>query len=336
MIEIRLQKFIADCGYTSRRKAEDLIIQGRVSLNGEVVTQLGTKVNPDNDVVFVDGQVLESSSVSKLYILMNKPRGYVTTVTDPEGRKTVMDLCKGISERIYPVGRLDYLSEGLLLLTNDGQIANMVMHPRYNVVKVYEVKVFGAVTDTILKRLREGVKLEYGFVKPLSVRIIKQLPSKTWLEIRLGEGKNREIRKICETCGITVDKLKRMAIGGLTVDGIKPGSWRMLSKKQLLESLGMNEDGSLKNDTQYFSSKKSISLKKRGSQKATSADDRTFGKFRRENYFETLTAIKESKEEVAKKEATLDYEAQAQIREQRAEERKGRSDFKYKKYRKRR
>ena len=196
--KIRLQKFIADCGVTSRRKAEDLIACGRVNVNGVVTTVLGTKVDPKEDVVEVDGSLLDINSVEKMYMVLHKPRGYMTTLFDPEDRNTILDLIKEITERVYPVGRLDYLSEGLLLLTNDGEFANTIMHPRYNVVKVYEVKVFGAITPAILKKLRAGVYLDEGFVKPLSVRVVNQLPTKTWLEIRLSDGKNREIRRICE------------------------------------------------------------------------------------------------------------------------------------------
>ena len=154
---LRLQKYIADCGFTSRRKAEELIKQGKVKVNGVISSELGVKVDPVNDVIAIDGQVLDRESVQKHYILMNKPRGVMTTLSDPEGRATIMDYVKEISERIYPVGRLDYLSEGLLLLTNDGETANMIMHPSYNITKVYEVKVFGAVNDAILKKLRNGI-----------------------------------------------------------------------------------------------------------------------------------------------------------------------------------
>lgn len=298
--EIRLQKFIADCGITSRRKAEDLIVQGRVQVNGEVTTELGTKVGPDIDAVMVDGQSIDLNSVKKLYVLLHKPRGYVTTLDDPEGRDTVMDLVREIPERIYPVGRLDYLSEGLLLMTNDGEVANMVMHPKFEVYKVYEVKVFGAVNEGILKKLRAGVQLEDGFAKPKSVRVIKQLPTKTWLEFRLGEGKNREIRKICEACGVTVDKLKRVAINGITVEGIRPGGFRYMNKRDVMEGLGLTYDGKrVRGPVEYVSLKKSVNLKKRTRQQAecTPADDEAFVKFRRETYFETLKKLKIAKEE---------------------------------------
>ncbi len=307
-LHVRLQKFIADCGVTSRRKAEIMIREGRVTINGEVVMELGTKVNPHTDVVMVDGHLADLNAVEPIYLMLHKPRGYVTTVTDPEGRETVMDFVKEISERIYPVGRLDYLSEGLLLMTNDGEFANMIMHPKYNVTKVYEVKVFGSVTETILTKLRAGAYLEEGFVKPTSVRVIKQLPTKTWIEFRLNEGRNREIRRLCEAVGLTVDKLKRLAIGGLSIEGVAPGKFRLMSKQQMLTYIGLNEDGSPRkvlNQEGFISSKKTIDLKKKRPQPGTVADDETFQKFRRETYFDSLKQIAENKAKVAEKIQTL-------------------------------
>lgn len=304
MFSIRLQKFIADCGVTSRRKAEHLIIQGRVEVNGQVVTELGTKVNPHNDIIMVDGHLADLNAVEPIYLMLHKPRGYVTTLNDPEGRETVMDFVKEISERIYPVGRLDYLSEGLLLMTNDGEFANMVMHPKYNVTKVYEVKVFGSVTETIINKLKAGAYLEEGFVKPTSVRVIKQLPTKTWIEFRLNEGRNREIRRLCEAVGLTVDKLKRLAIGGLSVEGVAPGKFRLMSKQQMLSYIGLNEDGTARkvlNAEGFISTKKTIDLKKKRPQPGTVADDETFQKFRRETYFDSLKQIAENKTQVANK-----------------------------------
>ncbi len=304
-LEIRLQKYIADCGITSRRKAEHLIIQGRVTVNGEIVMELGTKIDPKNDVIMVDGHLADLNAVEPIYLMLHKPRGYVTTLNDPEGRETVMDFVKEISERIYPVGRLDYLSEGLLIMTNDGEMANMIMHPKYNVNKIYEVKVFGSVTETILNKLRAGAYLEEGFVKPNSVRVIKQLPTKTWLEFRLNEGRNREIRRLCEAVGLTVDKLKRLAIGGLTIEGVAPGKFRLMSKQQMLNLIGLNTDGTLKkkmaNEEGFISSKKTIDLKKKRPQPGTVADDETFKKFRRETYFDSLKLIQENKSKVASK-----------------------------------
>ncbi len=297
-VSVRLQKVIADCGITSRRKAEDLITQGRVTVNGDIVTELGTKVNPNEDVVVVDGQTIDLNFVQRVYIIFNKPRGCVTTLNDPEGRETVMDHLKQIPERIYPVGRLDYLSEGLLILTNDGEMANMIMHPRYEITKVYEVKVFGAITDTILKKLRDGVDIEGEFVKPIGVRIIEQLPNKTWLEFRLGEGKNREIRRICEGCGVTVDKLKRVAIEGLSLGDLPTGKFYYMTKPELLNALGMKPDGTKMTNRVYQSDKKTVDIKRKGPQEgATPADDKGFYKFRREFYFQTVKTLNERKAE---------------------------------------
>jgi 23S rRNA pseudouridine2605 synthase len=318
--QLRLQKYIADCGVTSRRKAEHLIIQGRVTVNGDVVTELGSKVDPENDIVLVDGHLADLNSVEPIYLMLHKPRGFVTTLNDPEGRETVMSFVKEISERIYPVGRLDYLSEGLLLMTNDGELANMIMHPKFNVTKVYEVKVFGSITETIINKLKAGAYLEEGFVKPTSVRVIKQLPTKTWLEFRLNEGRNREIRRLCEAVGLTVDKLKRLAIGGLSIEGVAPGNFRLMSKHQMLSLIGLNADGTLMkkevNAEGFISSKKTIDLKKKRPQPGTVADDETFKKFRRETYFDSLKLISENKAQVANKIQSL--ENQVYIEEQKS------------------
>lgn len=305
MKTVRLQKFIADCGITSRRKAEELMLMGKVTVNGEVVSELGSKVDPENDIVSVDDVVIDTNRVEPIYVLLNKPRCVVTTVSDPEGRKTVVDLIHGVSERIYPVGRLDYLSEGLLLLTNDGELANWIMHPSREIEKVYEVKVFGAVTAQILGKLRDGVMTEVGFLKPKAVRIIKQLPNKTWLEFRLVEGKNREIRRLVEAVGMTVDKLKRMAIGALTVEGVAPGHYRYLSRSQILSALGMNEKGEVIEQLEYWSSKKSVDIKRKGPQATTAADDQAFSKFRKDTYFQSVKEIQERKVLIEK---TKEYE----------------------------
>jgi len=293
--QIRLQKVIADAGITSRRKAEEMILEGRVEVNGKTIRELGTKVDPSEDVVSVDDQAIDTRGTEKLYVVLNKPRGIMTTLSDPEGRKTIIDLVADITERVYPVGRLDYLSEGLLILTNDGVIANTIIHPSENVTKVYEVKVFGAVTPEILKKLRAGVSSEVGFLKPKNVRVIKQLKMKTWIEFRLTSGRNREIRRLCEAYGLTVDKLRRVAIGGLTVEGIKAGGYRSVSKKQLLDLIGINADGKIVQDYDYQSPKRSVNLRMKGAQNCTAADDKAFNKFRRETYFETIKELDERK-----------------------------------------
>ncbi len=320
---VRLQKFIADCGITSRRKAEDLIVMGRVTVNGDLVKELGTKVDPSVDAVMVDGKVADLGAVEKIYMVMNKPRGIMTTVHDPEGRKTVLDLCQEISERIYPVGRLDYLSEGLLILSNDGELANDIIHPSSNIVKVYEVKVFGSVTENILNTLRNGVHIDGVKVAPKSVRVIGQLPTKTWLEFRISEGKNREIRRMCEAAELTVDKLRRVAIGGLAIEGISPGNYRLLSKKQLQGAIGLT--AKTDEPKEYFSTKKSISLKKKGAQPGTTANDSAFQKFRKDTYFDSIKNIAETKKLKAKKEREESYKIKEAAHEKRVQKKKKRA-----------
>jgi 23S rRNA pseudouridine2605 synthase len=296
-IQIRLQKVIADCGVASRRKSEVIIMEGRVKVNGETVTELGTKVNPHSDVVEVDGNMIDLISIEKIYILFNKPRAVVTTVSDPEGRPTVMEYIRGVPQRVYPVGRLDYLSEGLLLMTNDGDLANMIMHPSFEITKVYEVKVFGHVNEALMTKLRRGVMTEDGLLKPLSVRIVEQLPNKTWLEFRLAEGKNREIRKICEALDLVVDKLRRVAIETLTIQGLAPGQWTFLSKREVLKALGIDENGQkLKVTPKFVSMKRTVNIRKASKMvknTARAADDKKFQNFRKENYYETVRQMKE-------------------------------------------
>jgi 23S rRNA pseudouridine2605 synthase len=305
-LSIRLQKVIADCGITSRRKAEDLILEGRVTVNGDVVTELGTKVNPHTDTIQVDGTTIELAAVDKVYLVMNKPRAYMTTLSDPEGRPTVMDLIFGVKQRIFPVGRLDYLSEGLLILTNDGDLANMIMHPKYEVEKVYEVKVFGHVNEGILARIRRGVMTEDGLMKPKSVRVIEQLPNKTWLEFRLNEGKNREIRKICDAVDLTVDKLRRVAIEGLNIQSLPVGQYVFTTRKELLKALGLNEHGDKVAKRKFVSAKKSLDATKVAkivSKTARPADDKKFQSFRKENYYETVSSMKDLKRKEAEEAA---------------------------------
>ncbi len=303
---VRLQKFIADCGVTSRRKAEDLIVAGKIRINGEVERTLGTKINPAKDVVEMDKQILDLGAVKKIYAVLHKPRGYMTTLNDPEGRPTVMDFCKEVSERIYPVGRLDYLSEGLLIMTNDGDFANMVAHPSFEVTKVYEVKVFGAISQGILRKLQKGVMIDGVLAKPLMVRIVKQLRQKTWLEFRLQEGRNREIRKICEEVGLTVDKLKRIAIEGISIQGIAPGKICYFQRSQLMRMLGMNNDGVKVNGTiKFHSEKKTVRLSKKKNsmqvKNGTAADSEIFRMFRKESYFEATKILKQKRVDAAKK-----------------------------------
>ncbi|MDB9786639.1 rRNA pseudouridine synthase [Bacteriovoracaceae bacterium] len=281
---VRLQKYMAECGVASRRKSEELIGQGRVCINERVIRELGTKIDPDVDIVSVDNQTLDISTQEKLYIVFNKPRGCITTLDDPQGRKTVIDFIRGVNQRVFPVGRLDYYSEGLLILTNDGDTAHSILHPKFGVVKKYEVKVFGIVTKELVKKLQQGINCGGELLKPKSVRIVKYLRNKTWLEFELGEGKNREIRRLCEGVGLSVDKLRRISIGGLSVKDIAAGKYRMLSKAQLLKLI--QSDISTTHDIQR-SKRKFVELTQKNSSRVK-ADSRTFIKFRKKHYVETM------------------------------------------------
>lgn len=229
----RLQKIIAAAGICSRRRAEELILLGSVLVNGEVVNTLGAKADPRNDIISVDGKVLDPDSHESQYYLLNKPRGYITSTSDPQGRPTVMDLMGGVEDRIYPVGRLDYASEGLLLLTNDGELANKLMHPSSQVRRTYAVKVKGDVTDDQLKQLRKGVQLSDGFVKPVRVSRGEKLQFKEWIEITVTEGKNLEIRRLFAVIGLDVERLRRIGIGPLSIDQVPVGKFVRLTKAQV-------------------------------------------------------------------------------------------------------
>ena len=191
-------------------------------------------------------------------------------------------------------------------MTNDGDMANMIMHPKFEVTKVYEVKVFGRVNEMLLNKLKAGIVSHDGILKPKSVRVLEQLPQKTWLEFRLNEGKNREIRRICEAAGVTIDKLRRVAIGNLSIDGLQPGRWEYITKAELLKKIGINKDGTKRANAEvYVSQKRSVDVKKssRKQKNATIADSKDFTKFRKEIYFETLDNIKKTKAITAQKKA---------------------------------
>ncbi len=229
--EIRLQKFMAECGVASRRKCEQLIEDGKVKVNGHPVA-LGTKINPKKDIVTVRGKKIIRQE-SMRYIMLNKPRGYVTTVSDELGRKTVMDLLTDVKERVYPVGRLDRDSEGLLLLTNDGALANALMHPSFHVAKIYRVTIRSAVADDVLQSLREGVEIDSGKTAPCEIIPLVEEKDRTVLEFKIHEGRNREIRKMCEHFGLEVARLKRIATAGVKLGMLKTGDFRDLNETEL-------------------------------------------------------------------------------------------------------
>lgn len=227
---MRINKYLSSCGIDSRRKCENLVLEGRVRVNGKKITELATDIK-DGDYVEVDGKSVVLSHKS-VYIMLNKPKGCVCTVSDEKGRKTVLDFVK-IKERVFPVGRLDYDTEGLLLLTNDGELANKITHPKNMVLKVYSVRVEGEPTEAELKRLRIGI--EYNGIKyaPAKVNVIGTENNETKLEITITEGKNHEIKNMIESLGRRVMFLKRIQIGGLRLGGLSRGEWRYLSTREI-------------------------------------------------------------------------------------------------------
>ena len=228
----RLQKIIAAAGVDSRRHAEKLITAGRVSVNDVVVCKLGVKADAAKDIIRVDGKTI-SVDKTMIYIVLHKPAGYVTTLSDPERRPTVADLITDVPERVYPVGRLDYDSEGLLLLTNDGDFAQKMQHPRFQLPKVYRVKIQGRLSKDEIKQLSKGVKLEDGIFKPENMQIEKFNDKSCWLLLTLREGKNRIIRRGFEAAGHRVARLVRETIGVVSLSNLKEGSWRYLTKKEI-------------------------------------------------------------------------------------------------------
>lgn len=229
--DVRLQKFMADCGVASRRKSEEIIEAGKVKVNGHIA-HIGDKINPKKDLVTVYGKKLNKVTNMR-YIMLHKPRGYLTTVSDELGRKTVMDLLKDVNERVYPVGRLDKDSEGLLLLTNDGSFANALTHPRHNFAKVYRVTVRPAVSDEMLYKLRNGIEIDGRETAPCEVTVITQEQGRVVLEFILHEGRNRQIRKMCDAVGLEVARLKRTSMGSLKLGMLPQGKWRELNENEV-------------------------------------------------------------------------------------------------------
>ena len=245
-MEERLQKYLAECGIASRRKCEELIKQGLVKVNGKVVTELGTKIDPEKDIVEYAGKKVQKAT-RKVYILLNKPIGYVTTVKDQFNRDSVIDLVKDVKERVVPVGRLDMYTSGALLLSNDGDFVNKVTHPSNEIEKTYNVTVIGKVTNEDITNLENGVQIEVDgenyTTKKAKVKILKIDEEKNLsrIQITIHEGKNREIRKMCEAIGKKVLALHRSKIANLSVKDLRLGKWRYLTQKEVDEILKNNE-----------------------------------------------------------------------------------------------
>lgn len=245
----RLQKIIAHAGFASRREAEAMIREGRVTVNGRVVDELGSKADPTRDHIKVDGKLITKAEDHR-YILLYKPKEVMTTVEDPQGRKTVIDLIKGVRERIYPVGRLDFHSEGLILLTNDGDLAYKVSHPKHGSVKTYHVKVRGVPTERIVEKLERGITIDGKRTLPCEIAKMKTTgrsqgkgedEGNSWYEVRLREGRTQQIRKMFQAVGHPVSKLRRVAIGPIADPKLTAGDWRELSPKEVKMLATMQE-----------------------------------------------------------------------------------------------
>lgn len=230
-MEERLQKYMARCGVASRRKCEELIILGKVMVNDILITELGSKINCEKDIVKYNGQIIKPEE-KMIYILLNKPEGYITSAKDEKNRKTVLDIV-GVSERIYPIGRLDYDSSGAIILTNDGNIYNKIIHPRKNIIKKYLVEVKGIIKIDEIKRLKNGVDIGGYITKEAEIKVIEQSRNTTVLEVGIFEGKNRQIRKMCEAVNHEVITLKRISIGEIKINDLKIGEYRELTAEEL-------------------------------------------------------------------------------------------------------
>jgi len=231
-LQVRLQKFLAQSGVASRRASEDIILKGRVKVNGEVVKKLGIKIDPKSDKVEVDGVICRAGE-RPVYILLNKPQGVLTTVKDTSGRTTVIDLIKGVQGRFFPVGRLDKDTEGLLILTNDGGLTYKLTHPKYEVPKTYLAHIKGNASGKKIAILEKGIELEDGITAPAQVRLVRTMKDSTILNITIHEGKNRQIRRMCEAIGHPVIYLKRTHIGKLSIQGLNIGEWRHLKRDEI-------------------------------------------------------------------------------------------------------
>ena len=231
-MEERLQKYMADCGLMSRRAAEEEIRKGLVTVNG-VPAELGTKVTPGVDQVLYKNRKVVMPRGEHVYIMLNKPAGYVTTANDEKGRPCVTDLVKAVGRRVYPIGRLDMASEGLLLLTDDGALTEKLTHPRHSIPKIYNVKVEGEITEEQYKALLSPMEIDGYPIRPVYTEVLKRKDGKTLLQMTLYEGRNRQIRKMCEQVGLQIRFLKRIAIGNLTLGILRVGEWRYLTKEQV-------------------------------------------------------------------------------------------------------
>lgn len=270
----RLQKIIARAGFASRREAEQMITTGRVTVNGRIVTELGTKANPLTDHVKVDGKLITKPEPHR-YILLNKPKEIMTTVNDPEGRPTVMDFVRGVKERIFPVGRLDYHSEGLILLTNDGELAFKVSHPTNGSVKTYHVKVRGVPEDRILEKLRRGITIDGKRTRPADIERMRTTgrsdeEGNSWFAVKLREGMTQQIRKMFKAVGHPVMKLRRVAIGSVSDPKLLAGHWRELTRTEVKQLSAPAEERKSRSATKRPSTRRKTAAPAKGRAKTSS------------------------------------------------------------------
>ncbi len=239
---MRLQKFLSECGVLSRRAAERAILAGEITVNGQVAT-LGQQIDARSDKVMYKGKgIKKSRDEKKTYVLLHKPKGYVTTLSDEKGRKCVAELVKDTEVRLYPIGRLDMDSEGLLLMTNDGDLTNRLTHPRHQIPKIYQVRVTPRVNRPMLRQLGEVMEIDGYQIQPVETVLLSQAEQSSLLQMTLYEGRNRQIRKMCEQVGLEVLRLKRVAIGNITIEGVKKGTWRYLNYEEVKYLKGECDD----------------------------------------------------------------------------------------------
>ena len=232
METVKLQKYFSDCAVMSRRAAEEEIKNGKVTVNGEVAA-LGLRIDPENDVVIYKGKRILLKSEEKTYVLLNKPRGVITTLSDERGRTTVLSLLSDLGARVYPVGRLDYNSDGLLLLTNDGDLTYKLTHPKHEIPKIYHVTIKGQPSAEALARLRSPLDIDGYVIQPVKTEVISQNDSSTVLKMTLFEGRNRQIRKMCALCNLKIERLTRVSLGNVSLGDLRVGKWRYLTKSEI-------------------------------------------------------------------------------------------------------
>ncbi len=232
METVKLQKYFSDCAVMSRRAAEEEIKNGKVTVNGEVAA-LGLRIDPESDVVIYKGKRILLKSEEKTYVLLNKPRGVITTLSDERGRTTVLSLLSDLGARVYPVGRLDYNSDGLLLLTNDGDLTYKLTHPKHEIPKIYHVTIKGQPSAEALARLRSPLDIDGYVIQPVKTEVISQNDSSTVLKMTLFEGRNRQIRKMCALCNLKIERLTRVSLGNVSLGDLRVGKWRYLTKSEI-------------------------------------------------------------------------------------------------------